>query len=190
MSKITTDIDRKTASKLLGVSIRTIDRYIRGGKLFASQQNGKIKLDKSQILNFKHEKVPVVKKMIDKAITRPAETIHVESVKENIFYKDLYGEANRMLKDYQQKLEQSNYRIGQLESQIINHPATFAGPKIIERKEDSAAMETLRRDLLERERELAKLKELIRQERSSRIVFSILTYLLLAMLPLVWFLVR
>jgi len=191
MSKTITDIDRKAASKLLGVSIRTIDRYIRGGKLFASQQNGKIKLDKSQILNFKHEKVPVVKKMIDKVIARPAETTHVEPIKENTFYKDLYSEASRMLHDYQQKLEQSNYRIGQLESQILNHP-TAAAPaqKIIEHREDTAITESLRRDVLEREKELAKLREIIKQEHSGKIVFAVLTYLLLGMLPVVWLLLR
>lgn len=183
------NIDRKTASKILGVSIRTIDRYIRGGKLFANVDNGRIWLDKKEIMNMKNPAQVIPVKTIDnRQPTLSAHSSPKAKIVDNDFYRDLYEEAKRALSDYQQKLEQSNYRIGQLESQIL-HPTT--APKVIDHRDDSGlSIELLRKDLAEKEKELEATKELARREKGSRIALSILTYILLGALPLVWYLLR
>ena len=44
------NIDRKTASKLLKVSMRTVDRYIVAKKVSIEKRDGRIWLDKKEIL--------------------------------------------------------------------------------------------------------------------------------------------
>lgn len=172
------DINRKTAGELLGISVRTIDRYIRRGKLSARiGENGRIWLDKKEVMDLPRlEPMPVKVKR-----TTALDSGHKD---DNVgFYQDLYEDAKKALNEYQQKLEQANYRIGQLESRII-HPSP--APKIIEQR-------TERHDdfvLIEREKENILLKETIKKERTARIIFAVLTYILLAALPFVWYLLR
>ncbi|MBI2638540.1 hypothetical protein HYW83_03050 [Candidatus Peregrinibacteria bacterium] len=182
-ANVSTYIDRKTASQLLSVSIRTIDRYIRSGKLWAISENGRIWLDKKEILSFSSAETTSRKMTIDRPMS-----LHVRSAKESStdFYQDLYGEAKRALSDYQQKLEQANYRIGQLESQILNPLAS----KTIERRDESLSTEFMRKELHEREKEINAFKELLKKERTGRIIFAALTYVLLILLPTLWYLLR
>lgn len=50
------DIDRKTASRLLKVSVRTVDRYIVGEKISHERRDGRIWLDKKEILKLRARK--------------------------------------------------------------------------------------------------------------------------------------
>ncbi len=47
------DIDRKTASRLLKVSVRTVDRYLAQNKLSQERREGRIWLDKKEVLQLK-----------------------------------------------------------------------------------------------------------------------------------------
>lgn len=47
------DIDRKTASKLMKVSVRTVDRYIVVKKLSIEKRDGRIWLDKKEVLRMR-----------------------------------------------------------------------------------------------------------------------------------------
>lgn len=179
MPKASPDIDRKMASKLLGVSIRTVDRYIRSGKLPAREQRGRIWLTKRDIMEFRRDEAIPARTTID----RPP----FAAVQNASFYQDLYEEAKQTLTEYQQKLEQANYRIGQLESHSI-HPT--ANLKPIEREKDFSSNDFFRRELADREKEITALKELAKKEKTSRIIFAILTYLLLILQPVFWYFLR
>lgn len=195
MAKNTLDIDRKTAGRLLGVSVRTIDRHIRAGKLMAREENGRIWLNKREILTYKDDSgfmwSPVKHKPIG-TTARPHISPAIRGSDDAQFYRDLYEEAKKMAAEYQQKLEQSNYRIGQLESQLM-HPHNHA-PVMTKntewRERESAAAEMIRKELMDKEKETLLLKELVQKEKSSRIVFAILTYILLGLLPVIWYLLR
>lgn len=187
MPKDSPEIDRQTASLLLNVSVRTIDRYIRRGLLLARQEHGRIWLDKKDILHFeKGDRVPVKVNMdrqtniVARPKTAPAANTD--------FYRDLYEEAKKALHEYQQKLEQANYRIGQLESHAL-HPAANQRP-LIERRDESVSLDFLRKDLADRDKEIFVLKDLIKKEKNNRIAFTIVSYLLLALLPALWYLLR
>jgi hypothetical protein len=186
-TNITSEIDRHSASKILGVSVRTIDRYIRSGKLFSWTDNRRIWLDKEQILNFpRGQSVNITKPVMSRQITKS--TVPIRKQEDSSFYKDLYEDAKQALKDYQQKLEQSNYRIGQLESRAnlsVGRPITH-----YERHDDQITTELIRRDLDGKEKELQATKALLKQEQTSRVVLTVLLYVLIGLLPLVWFLVR
>lgn len=190
MAKTLPRLDRKQAGKLLGVSVRTIDRYIRSGKLPALSERGRIWLTREGILEFRRVSAEPVKTAIDRthsvALRQSIANAPAAAAHDGDFYRDLYEEAKRALSEYQQKLEQANYRIGQLESHSV-HP-TAARP--LERREDSGNYEFQRRELADREKEIFTLKELVKRERASRIIFAVLTYLLLILQPVFWYFLR
>lgn len=170
MPKLPLDIDRKKASQLLGLSIRTIDRYIKHGKLSAKVDHGRIWLNKKEISQFSYQN-PTQKIVVP-------ETRRV-SKSSSDFYKELYEETKNALTEYRQKLEQANYRIGQLESQII-HLSVPKPPPVHDVHENNFI----------KEKEFFILQKTLKNERTGRIIFSIITYILLGMLPALWYLLR
>lgn len=192
-SRMTLDIDRKIASRLLGVSVRTVDRYIRSGKLPAREVNGRVWLSKSSIEKLKQPKsfpressrlatmdrrasvsTPAVKRVpVSTHAARATKTAPAD------FYKDLYDEARTTVTDYHKKLEQAQYRIGQLESQ----------PQDVS-QETPLTVQTVRKELYEREHEITLLKESLNKEKTNRIIFAVLTYGLLILQPIFWYLMR
>ncbi len=50
------DIDRKTASRLLKISVRTVDRYISSSKLSHERRDGRIWLDRKEIKQLKAQR--------------------------------------------------------------------------------------------------------------------------------------
>ncbi|MEK7528904.1 MAG: hypothetical protein AAB592_03985, partial [Patescibacteria group bacterium] len=127
-SQRTYEIDRKTASQLLKVAVRTIDRYIRGGKLSARQINGRVWLSKQEIIDLKRgttflssENEDATESIDLRAVPRiePPRHEHRESPDPG-FYRDLYSESSKLLEERTKKLEQAQYRIGQLEAQSMS----------------------------------------------------------------------
>ncbi len=190
-SRMTLDIDRKIASKLLGVSVRTVDRYIRSGKLPAREVNGRVWLSKSSIEKLKQPKSfpressrlvtmgrrsPVSTSAVNRTHVSTHAT-HTTKAPHADFYKDLYDEARATVAEYHKKLEQAQYRIGQLESPEAP-------------QENPLTVQTVRKELYEREHEITLLKESLNKEKTNRIIFAILTYGLLILQPIFWFLMR
>lgn len=191
------NIDRKTASKLLRVSVRTIDRYIRRGRLSAHEENGRIWLDKKEVINLPNAKEPDQRTPMDTVQPAHRQTITVHK-SDDTFYKDLYQEAKRALHDYQQKLEQATYRIGQLESQIM-HPsypqqpqAGALQPKPIERdyRSEMHSAELFKKELLDKDKELFLVRDEVRREKTSKIIFAIITYALIILQPILWYVLQ
>lgn len=139
----TYSLDRKTASRLLKVSIRTIDRYIKAKKLSTSVVDGRVWLDRGEIGGFKerqHRKVSAqvvdmsrVEVSTDGQVDRSdnIEVIDqedVDSVSTNkrkrktssTVYKKLFVDLKEELNEKQERLEIANYRVGQLEAQVKN----------------------------------------------------------------------
>ena len=137
------NIDRKAASKLLKVSMRTIDRYVKAKKMSIKVINGRIWLSKKEIMDFKSAQgVPVyVDKVtmstsdlsIDDDVDRVdnVEVIGQENFRKtsskndenalsNEIYKRLFFETKEELNEKQERLEIANYRVGQLEAQVKN----------------------------------------------------------------------
>ena len=126
-------ISRNQASKILKVSTRTLDRYIKTKKLSSKNIAGRIFLNEQELTNFAkkrraHRKIkyrqPQVKRAVADITESPIPDILIESdvdfvgKVENRIYKNLYDEVQRDLKGFQQRLEGANYRVGQLEAQL------------------------------------------------------------------------
>ena len=196
----TYEIDRKPASQLLKVSIRTIDRYIRGGRLSARQINGRIWLSKRDILDLKQGS-PLVSFPASSSI----DTATVQNTEDEIpvvikrsevtdthfdrdFYKDLYNETLKILEDRNQKLEVMQYRIGQLEAQTANAHHTPRYRELDE--EDIRSKHRLESSLAENDKMIKNLEETVQKERMNRLVFTWLLYGLLVLQPILWMLLR
>jgi excisionase family DNA binding protein len=122
-------VTREDASEQLNVSLRTLDRYLRRGKL-KSHSDGRVVLVHSQSLAEFAKKLsssvknsaPAKKKKHSPRREMPeAEAVEVsnEAIEEKVF-RELYDEASKDLKAKQEKLEAASFRVGQLEAQLKN----------------------------------------------------------------------
>ncbi|MFA7685680.1 MAG: hypothetical protein WCX95_02685 [Candidatus Gracilibacteria bacterium] len=142
----TYNIDRKAAGKLLKVSMRTVDRYVKAKKLSIKIINGRVWLNRAEILDFKsRQEAPVnIDRIIvstsgmsiDDDVDRMDRVDNVEVFENENFekfsskrsenslsnevYKKLYIDAKEELQEKQERLEIANYRVGQLEAQVKN----------------------------------------------------------------------
>ena len=123
MEMLAYDISRKTASKLLRVTSRSIDRYIRAGKLSARRIQGRIWLSREDLISFqrghslKEKPSPIldVTENFQKISSIAKRTETPPAHDDLAFYRQLYAETLRLAEEKDQKLQMANYRIGQLE---------------------------------------------------------------------------
>ncbi|PJC36718.1 hypothetical protein CO046_04315 [Candidatus Peregrinibacteria bacterium CG_4_9_14_0_2_um_filter_53_11] len=202
MTTTTADtVNRKMASKLLGVSVRTVDRYITSGKIPAYTQNGRVLLKKRDVMGLLHNKTEEKPTPVDTTRQSLTSHGHVYTTQADMqFYKELYQEAQHLLNDYQQKLEQSNYRIRNLESQMasalpapaapiqqpMHQPVQYSDP----RREDAFAQELLKKEIEQLQQEKKLLQRKMKNEQLSRTIFAVLLYVLLGLQPVFWLLTR
>ncbi len=126
-------IDRKGASRLLKVSIRTVDRYIKQKKLSTRIVDGRVWLSRSEVTRSKYKTVstPIVDNVdmstpemsIDNQVDNTVDTVNIVSTSKTqrngiSIYKTLLVDTQNEVRENQRRLEMANYRIGQLESQI------------------------------------------------------------------------
>jgi hypothetical protein len=138
----TYNIDRNTASRLLNVSIRTVDRYIDNGKLSSVKSDGRIWLSKEEILNIlnptkstksttRHDNVRPVDKVDIKVENRDDMSTRQEDTTRNneentyrkpekttMVFEQIFNELKEEIAIKDKRLAQASYRIGQLEAQI------------------------------------------------------------------------
>jgi excisionase family DNA binding protein len=123
-------INREDAAKTLGVSTRTLDRYIKNNKLrFQASSGRNILIHEKDLEKLSKKPLQIQKKPkpmkknppATTAIASQAETIEIktENTEEKIF-RDLYEEVNKELRQKQEKLEAASFRVGQLEAQVKN----------------------------------------------------------------------
>ena len=141
LQTITTDlIDRKTASRLLKTSIRTIDRYRQNGRLSTTIIDSRIYVKKEEISDFierqsrQRQKTYVSTedmvdsgntthdkkqdKAQDKGEAQPIRGHHEHDVRMDEYYKKMVEELMHDIHEKQEKLEAVNYQVGKLETQL------------------------------------------------------------------------
>lgn len=201
------ETDRAKAAKLLKITQRTLDRYIRAGKLSARNVNGRIFLSQKEIMAFKRGNLrpPGIIPSAPKELLRKFPGIYgnqsisdapqtrdigrapaVASREDFYFYRDLYEQTLRLLEEKEQKLESANYRIGQLESQntasFLVRPLSGA-----EKSNDMVFLAREIEDIKKQNQELFKKWQL--ESRNRKIIAAIL-YATLLLQPLLWYFLR
>lgn len=201
------DIDRKAASRLLKVSIRTVDRHIKNKKLSIQEANGRIWLNKEEIRNFYsrqsgHDKVDNVDSYatrvsiddnVDKVDNVDTKIDNVELIKKEKSansgagtFKKLYEELKEEVKEKQIRLEIANYRVGQLENQVKNSIPLLEYHR--ENFECKKHEEEFQSKITEKESILQKILVQLKREKFNKRIFLIILLTILALQPL-WLLV-
>lgn len=190
-------VDRKKASKLLKVSTRTIDRYIRRYKIKIRKENRKIFIKESDINRIINDHINHFlgnfKRLKDNGQfgqdvhnDLAVKDIKVESIrtKEDGVYKELYLELKKELKERQDRLEAATYRVGQLESQVKNMvPLLEYNRKDKELKEAQILLENR---VTESQQALTRLRQVLLNERVAKWAYLSLIGLLLVAEPILF----
>lgn len=113
---------RETASELLSVSTRTLDRYLKTGKLRSKSIKRKVFVHSDDLakLSGRLRKKPKAKRRTVHADSAAEPAVTVENAPEEKVFRELYAEATTELKTKQEKLEAASFRVGQLETQLKN----------------------------------------------------------------------
>lgn len=201
------DIDRKKASKLLKLSMRTIDRYIVNKKLSTEHRDGRIWLDINEIKQLRQRKRQntINDADIDKSIDNYHEkTIdmsidgvevmshaHINTNNEkkessDVVYKKLFEELQTELKLKQERLEGANYRVGQLEAQLKESVPLLDYQRAL--GQEKAVQEKLQKDIGELEEKSEKMLQNLKEQKLDKKVYLIFLFLLILLQPLWLFL--
>lgn len=174
------NVDRKEASDYLKVSERTVDRYIRGGKLTFKKVGHHVYLSKEELEALKNTLVQNVEEISIVHENKPQEqkavaTIDLSSANykdvENQVYKNLYENTKQELDKKQREVEMLNYRLGKIEFEIKNTVPLLEYSKEKDTLEDQNTQLKTMVDV--KEKELAETIQRLRLERKIKSVYLI-----------------
>jgi len=122
------NVERKEASDFLEVSLRTIDRYIRSGKLSHRKVGYNIYLSMRELEQFKKMRVQQVEDVIihENGFEDMEEAVAFESNQpmdggfETLVYKNLYESSRKELTEKQKEVEFLQYKLGKMEIELSN----------------------------------------------------------------------
>lgn len=187
-------IDRKAASRLLKVSIRTLDRYLKSKKLSTKIVDGRIWLNREELDSFnavKGESVIVDK--VDMSTSGMSIDNNVDIISTlsttprkdrggKALYKKLFQELREELHEKQERLEIANYRVGQLEAQVKNSiPILQHHRETFERDKQSEAKDI---ELKEAHKTVKSVTTQLQYEKFNKRIFLSILLVILALQPL------
>ena len=201
-------VDRIEASKILKVSTRTVDRYMRKYRFKTRKDGRRVLIKRSDIdkiikehighfMNINDSNLDEIlskkesEKDMDKVSNLTFKDIKVEKVKEKAFkniegeiYKELYDETKKELKVKQERLEAATYRVGQLEAQTKNMvPMLEYNKRNEELRDISQAME---QKVKQNKETIQEVEAKFRSERIAKWIYLSLVGLLLVAEPILF----
>lgn len=196
------NLSREATGRLLKISIRTVDRYLKSKKLSSQLVDGRVWLEKSEVERFMAAKDDVIRidsvgmstpgMSMDNSVDTSREYVHSLSTKsensesERGVYKKLYLETKEELREKQERLEIANYRVGQLESQIRQSIPMLKYHQ--ESYERSKAEQEVKEQINESLKLVQELTLKIRQLNLNKKIFLFILLIILALQPL-WLIV-
>ncbi len=203
-------ISRKDASQILGVSVRTIDRYVKLKKISAKTEENHILLDFSELKQIKDQKVSekrperyfrrnmgekvgtirkqnqennLVKTEILRGNLENEKTeIHPNQKESILSFKKIYEELKEEIKEKQERLEMANYRVGQLEAQIRNSVPMLEYHRENYKREKKE--EEMKGELRESKEVIVRLSGKLRYIKLSKRLYITILLVVLALQPL------
>lgn len=122
-------VERKDAAAFLGMSLRTIDRYIRANKLSHRKSGYNVYLMQSELTNLKNNRTELVSSVdiVDIDNTQEEQSADMPRFEmpgqdnfETLVYKGLYESTKKELIKKQKEVDGLNYRLGQVEIELKN----------------------------------------------------------------------
>jgi len=203
-------VSRKEASIALGVSVRTIDRYVKAQKLTSFREDGRIWLNKDEIEGFVPRKTVVFMKNVDKSNINSLEVTSVDTMstyssetnsnsnlvedevdnmsrqvdneKSSKIFKKLYEDAKVELQIKQDRLEIATYKVGQLEARLKSSVPMLEYRKEIYEKDQKT--QEMKEQILSQSSVLEKVVLDLKAQKFSKRVFVTILLILLALQPL------
>lgn len=193
-------LDRNAAARMLKVSVRTLDRYLKGERLSCSKDDGRIWLSKEEVSAFKGARderrarrildvvesdlsVEKTSEYVDLSSRNLSSHAHVDelNVVESV-YKVLYEEAKQQLEEQQKRLEGANYRVGQLEAELKNTvPMLEFQQKQVLYLETS---EDMKQRLTKVSQKLQETQKQYQVEKYNKYIYLVVLLIILALQPL------
>lgn len=177
-------IDRESASKILDISTRTIDRYIRSGKIRSVKKWKKIFLNNQDIEILKNWWIQE-----DYEIISPKEKndtwFTIKALDNSKNYRSLYEDSIKIVEKKDEIIKDLSYRLGRAEVELKN------SIPILEYKKTTFLLESSNNKTEEEKKELnnsiESLKDKIRNQELINIVLVWLFSIMLIVIFLVWF---
>ncbi|MFN7160918.1 MAG: helix-turn-helix domain-containing protein [Candidatus Gracilibacteria bacterium] len=174
------NVDRKEASDFLQVSERTVDRYIRAGKLTFKKVGHHVYLSKDELESLKNTLVQNVEQVSIVSESKAHEQKAVAPIDlssasykdiENQIFKNLYDNTKQELDKKQREVEILNYRLGKIEFEIKNTVPLLEYSKEKDTLEDQNA--ELKSLMEVKEKELSEAFQSLRIERKIKSVYLV-----------------
>lgn len=172
-------VSRQKAAHILGVSTRTIDRYVAQEKFSVVREDGKVFLDSRELKEYKKGKNPVVAQVVSskkKSISTPSgeyDPAYSEISPEISKYKILYEELKTEEEKKEELLRGMHYKLGVLET-TVQHTV----PAL----EAENTQKTLEENIEKISDENEALKKGLQSARNGQIFFFILSLIFLLLL--------
>lgn len=193
-------LDRNMAARLLKVSVRTLDRYLKDDKLSHVKDDGRIWLSKGEINGFRQARderrarrildrsgedlsVEKATEFVESPVGGLSQHVHKEemNVVESV-YKALYEEAKQQLEEQQKRLEGANYKVGQLEAELKNTvPMLEFQQKQVYYLETS---EDMKQRLENTTKKLQEAQKQYHMEKYNKYIYLVILFVVLALQPL------
>ena len=200
-------VDRIEASKLLKVSTRTVDRYMRKYRFKTRKDGRRVLVKRTDIDRIIKEHIGRLVDInddnfnelmngngiekTDKVSNLTVKDVKVKKIKqggpastEERVYKDLYHETKDELKAKQERLEAATYRVGQLEAQTKNMVPMLDFTKKEKELKDAYVTIEMKAKQTNETIEIMQLK--IRSERIAKWIYLSLVGLLLVAEPILF----
>lgn len=166
---------RQEASKFLGVSTRTIDRYIAQSKISVTRKEGHVLLREDELYTLLQEKNPVAAQVVRSQKTEVSE---IQPFNEEVYaevekYKVLYQEAKDDVEQRDELIRTMHYRLGVLETESKGKVPLL---------EAQASTQELNHNISVLSEEKEDLRSKLVQTRKGRTVFFVVSLLLLFLL--------
>lgn len=175
-------LTRPQAAKYIGVSTRTLDRYVAQNKISVVREKGHVLLRISELDILHQQKNPVAAQVIsDISINNSEEENNIYEINEKIQkYKTLYEEAKIGLEQRDEMLRQMHYQLGVMETE-----AKSTVPML----EAENEKQELSHNITELSEENKILKTELDTARNGRTIFFIVALVLLFLL-FIFFLIK
>jgi hypothetical protein len=201
------NVDRKTASKLLKVTTRTVDRWIASNRLSIEKRDGRIWLSRKELdemrsrIKVDRESMSTPDLSMDKSVSTSVDmsidAVHVMSDEEKLpkspraqntykgedgVYKKLFEESQQELKVKQERLEGANYRVGQLEAMLKEAIPLLEHQKMVVQERNQK--EQAQNAIIEMSANLNTTETKLKDEKLNRKVFMIFLFIIMLLQPL------
>jgi predicted transcriptional regulator len=175
MSEEATLISREEAAEMIGVSVRTLDRYIAKKRFSSIRRAGKVFLRREEIENYKSVAEARTGEIIEEDGIEMG-MAHVPYYSEEGKYKILYEESLNTIEKKDAMLRQMHYQLGILENESKHNVPLLEAQSVQKDMEEKIGILSYEKDIYQKRWELAQKGRVFFFALSIFLFFSLLFF--------------